>query len=408
VDGLVLGSYEQQLLGDPGLAGASVAADPLTAAPAGPSAVISGNVRYRFGRTARYIEAETGGFLHSFRDLHVRPVSGGNVDVRGGWNKGRASIVASAAALYRPTLMLNATPSAPIDPAGDAVAPVDPTNGVASIQSTTKGVTSGFDYQWNTRHHTSLSFGYLDAVATGLVPTNSRNLVESLTHSWGFQRTLNLQLQYHYSDLTMEVPLQADRPTDSHAARVGLEWRKRLSRTRTLALGAATGAMKVRTISSLEAGPLEYVAPSVSAQARLDIGRTWSVAADAHRDVTVLDAVTQQSFLTDVMSMWLGGTVGDTWGVVLSGSFSRGAPHEGEIGSFEATTGRAQLQYGFASCCTLVGTYSYYSHLLRDISHLTPGFPNRAENNAVRVGMTLWLPVYGRFVGTGGFQIGRN
>jgi hypothetical protein len=166
--------------------------------------------------------------------------------------------------------------------------------------------------------------------------------------------------------------------------------------------------MRVQTISAAQDGPLEYLAPSGSLQARVDLGRTWSLSADAHRDVTVLDGVTLQSFLTDVGSLWLGGGIGESWQVVLTGSFSRGAPHEGEIGSFESATGRAQLQYAFTSCCAVVGTYSYYSHLMRDVSSLAPGFPNRAENNAVRVGMTFWLPLYGRFAGTGRFQTGRN
>ena len=167
--------------------------------------------------------------------------------------------------------------------------------------------------------------------------------------------------------------------------------------------------MRVRAVSAIEEdGRLDYLAPSVFGRARLDLGRTWSVSADAHRDVTVLEGVTQQSFLTDIGSLWLGGSVGESWVVVLSGSFSRGAGHESELGSFEAITGRAQLQYAFASCCTVLAAYSYYSHLLRDLSDLAPGFPSRAERNSVRVGMTFWLPIYGRFGRTRQFQTGRN
>jgi hypothetical protein len=275
------------------------------------------------------------------------------------------------------------------------------------MQSMARGLTSSFDFRWNARNNTSAWFGYSDDHVSGVVPTTSRGHIESVTHAWDFQRTLSLRLEYQYSDQTMEVPLQPEQPVDSHNARVALDWRKRLSRTRTVSFGGGPGVMRVRSVSSSEAGPLDYLTPSMTAQARLDLGRTWSVSANADRAVTVLDGVTQQSFLTDVGSLWLGGDIGESWVVALSGSFSRGAPHEGEIGSFEAWTGRAQLQFAVASCCAVVGTYSYYSHLMRDVSSVAPGFPSRVENKAVRVGMTFWLPLYGRF-GAGRLQTGRN
>ena len=276
------------------------------------------------------------------------------------------------------------------------------------MQSTTRGLTSTFDYRWSTRQNTSASFGYTDERVTSTLPTNSRSLDESLTHSWDFRRTLSLRLEYQFSDQTMEVPLLPARPTDTHTGRFALEWRKRVSRTRTLSFGGGSGVMRVRTISSVDEGPLDYLAPSMSGHARLDLGRTWSVSANAHRDVTVLDGVTRQSFLSDTGSLWFGGSLGESWTLVFTGSFSRGDSHEGDVGVVRNHYARAQLQYALASCCTVVGAYSHYSHLLQDVSTLAPGFPSRGENKAVRVGMTFWLPLYGRFVGTRQFQTGRN
>ena len=408
VDATVLGSYEDQLQGDTGLGGVAVTTDPLAENRSGRSALFAGSMVYRYGRLTRYVEASARGFLHSFRGLDIRPVGGGDGDLRAGWNLGRATIFAGASAAYRPTLMLNASASGPVEITPDAVAPDDPTNGVVEIESTSRGLTSALDFNWNVRHNTSATVGYSDTRVTGLLTTNSQSHIETLTHSWAFQRTMTMDLEYSYSDQAMEVGNQPARPNNSHAGRLGLEWRKRLSRTRTLAIGGASGAMLVRSISTFEERPLEYVAPSVSLRARVDLGRTWAIAADGDRNVTVLDGVTLQSFLTDVGSLWLGGRIGGAWQAALTGSFSRGAPHHGETGSYEAATVRAQLQYAMASCCAVLATYSYYSHLLHDIASLAPGFPNRSENNAVRVGMSFWLPLYGRFAGTRSSQTGRN
>jgi hypothetical protein len=43
------------------------------------------------------------------------------------------------------------------------------------------------------------------------------------------------------------------------------------------------------------------------------------------------------------------------------------------------------------------GSYSYYNHRLRDLTNIPVGFPNRFNRNAVNVGVTIWLPLYGSF-----------
>jgi hypothetical protein len=406
-DATALASYDQ-LQDESGLGGVSVTSDPLAENRSGSSALFAGNILYRYGRVERYVEAGARGFVHSVHGLDIRPVGGGDGSLRAGWTLGRASIFAGASAAYRPTLMLTASPSGPADVGPDPIAPADPTNGVMEMESTSKSLTSALDFNWNVRHTTSASLSYDDTLVTGLVTTNTQGHIETLTHSWAFRRTMSMELEYNYSHMAAEIDDEPTRPNNSHAGRLGLEWRKRLSRTRTLTVGGASGVMLVRSISSFDDGPLEYLAPSGSARVRVDLGRTWAVAVDADRSVTVLDGVSQQSFLTDVGSLWLGGHVGESWQVAVNGSFSFGTPHEGETGSYEAATARAQLTYAITSCCSLVGTYSYYSHLLHDISNLPPGFPNRSENNAVRVGVSFWLPLFGRFAGTRTSQTGRN
>jgi hypothetical protein len=144
-----------------------------------------------------------------------------------------------------------------------------------------------------------------------------------------------------------------------------------------------------------------YVTPSAFVGTRLDLGRTWAVAFDAHRDVTMLDALSPQSFVNEVVSLQLGGRLARSWLLALNGSWSEGKAHQGDLGSFEAGNGSAQVQYNLTRCCSVVGGYTFYTHRLRDIEAVPAGFPRRFERNAVSVGISIFLPLYGQFSGTG-------
>jgi hypothetical protein len=177
----------------------------------------------------------------------------------------------------------------------------------------------------------------------------------------------------------------------------GIELRKRVSRSRTMQFNVNGGAMHVRTTSEADNRLFDYVTPSASVGVQLDAGRTWAFAFNANRDVSVIEAVTSQSFVSDSYSLWLGGRVAPSWLLAFYGSWSQGSPHEGEVGSFEAGNGSAQVQYNVATCCSILGSYEFYTHRLRDIAAIPAGFPSRFERNALVVGVTIFLPLYGQF-----------
>jgi hypothetical protein len=155
--------------------------------------------------------------------------------------------------------------------------------------------------------------GYQRGRIHGLeLASDYRSRGEIVSHSWGFLRTLSMQMEYQHSHQSVELEDEPDRPTDTHVGRLSLEWRKRISRTRTISFGGGSGAMRVSTTSVLDDRPFDYVVPSYSGRVRLDIGRTWAVSLDTRRDASVIEGVSQQSFLTDVGTLWLGGNIGST------------------------------------------------------------------------------------------------
>jgi hypothetical protein len=170
--------------------------------------------------------------------------------------------------------------------------------------------------------------------------------------------------------------------------------RKRLTRTKTLIFSGGPAASAVKTVRAVDGSSLEYVAPSGFGSIRLDIGRTWSLSGDWRREASVLDGLTPQTFLTNHVGLSIGGDLPGSLRFAANGTYMNGLPHEGENGSFKAFSGIMQLEYELTRCCSIVGHYTYSHHLLRQIEDVPSGFPLDYERNAVRLGMTVRLPLY--------------
>jgi hypothetical protein len=122
----------------------------------------------------------------------------------------------------------------------------------------------------------------------------------------------------------------------------------------------------------------------------------------------VLDGLTRDTFLADSYTLALGGDLVRDVVVTVSANYSKGAPHHGETGSFTGSNGTAQLAYRFAQRWSLVTSYSYYRHELRDVSLLPVGIPPTFERQTLRVGIQMWLPLYGSFARRESRESSRN
>jgi hypothetical protein len=67
---------------------------------------------------------------------------------------------------------------------------------------------------------------------------------------------------------------------------------------------------------------------------------------------------------------------------------------EGAVGNFDSYTASYQLRWALARCCATVASYSYYSYRLEGVT-LPSGLPQRSGTSGFRVGMSIWLPLYG-------------
>jgi hypothetical protein len=158
---------------------------------------------------------------------------------------------------------------------------------------------------------------------------------------------------------------------------------------------AGAGATHVQTVFSVDRSAFMDVSPSGYGTVRLDLARTWSLAGDYRRAVTVLEGVALHPFASDTGAVTVGGRLDTSVLMTLSGAYSTGASQGTDFGSFASIVGAAQLQYELTTCCALITSYNYYYYRLRDIAAIPAGLPRRYERNSIRIGLSMMLPLYG-------------
>lgn len=392
----LLGGYDDNISGD----GVGVSTDPFAPRRSGTTALATSDLRYRRIGPASNVQFSLGGNVNAFRNIDVKPLVGGNANLNASRRFGGTTISGGGQVDYRPTFTFGVLDSRA---ASGVALQLDPTSGVSQIRSLNLGGVGSVSQQWNPRHRTDFFSSISRNTYTGDA-LDMRSINIGLDHSWSLSRRNGIQV--HYGGTRQESLVTDNQPVDSHTLSLGPQIRIPVSRTRTLSFAGGPGVIHVRA-RAVSGGTVNYTTPTGFFTSSLDLGRTWALTGDWHRQASLLDGLSRQSFLTDSTSLSLGGQISRSWTVAATGSYSQGGAHKGDPGSFESVSGTMQLQYGLTRCCSLVGGYTYYQHRIEDIALLAPGFPRRFERNSVRIGITTWLPLYGSFPG-GRRASGRN
>lgn len=402
-----LGGFDDNL--SPEGSGSGVSTNPLLPRESVYAGIAAGEVTYWRGRGPRFFQASGGAQMTTYSELFTKPLVGGDARVQAAnAGLGRTGVDVSASAQYRPTFALGAFGPVASAVESGAVPDTDPTTGVSEMSSFLTGLSASADREWTRRQRTGVGYDFNDRQFTGTRGLDSRRHGARVSHTWEFIRSANARLGYQYSDEAIERAQGGYRPMRAHTADVGVEFRKRFSPTRTLAFSAGGGANHVRTRAAADESRLQYTVPSAYGTVRLDMVRTWAVSADVRRSVSVLDGLTAQSFVTHVVSLRAGGRITGDLALAVSVGYAQGRAPAGESGSFESFNGSLQFDYAVARWCSFVANYVYYDHLLRGVTEVPEGFPRRFERNSIRVGMTVWLPLYGSFQSERGRSRGSN
>lgn len=355
-------------------------------------------LRYWLGRTGRSIEANGRGFVNR-QAFSAGNMVGGEATLRAAGLFGRRTGAdAGFGVSYEPTFLFNGFGGllAPIEgePAPPEVAP--PQGVIEQRWIATQGSASVFR-NWTSRQRMDVQFNLLHRRPTEGEGLNSRTYSAVARHAWSLRRSAGLQFSYGFTENQQGDATTSGLPLRTHTLEGGIRLERRVAPERSLVFVATGGSTyaHIERVGGVPAG--EYFVPTVSTSARLDVSRTWNVAAEFNRDVTVLEGLTPEPFTGDVAGVRLAGQVGRRLALSIAGAFSRGEALVTRTGSYESLAGTASAQVYIARWCSAFASYSYYEHRTTDVATLQPGFPSRYDRNSVRAGLTVWLPLYGTF-----------
>ena len=114
----------------------------------------------------------------------------------------------------------------------------------------------------------------------------------------------------------------------------------------------------------------------------------------------MLPQVTTTALTSDAVSLSAGGRPGSSFGLSFTTGFASGASSDATGGTDEYSTVLAgtQAQWRLNRRVAATLTYTYYRYEFGEATNLPVGFLPASSRNAIRVGVTIWLPLLGGYL----------
>jgi hypothetical protein len=218
-----------------------------------------------------------------------------------------------------------------------------------------------------------------------------------LRESWNASASAALFGSYEFARNYQSGEAEGEGRARVHTSELGWRLERRLIPRRESAFQVQGGVAHVSTFSVSGAPALTRLQPVGSATIQKNFAGGWTSLLTGGREVSSLNGLTSEPFVTTQAEARLSGTVARRLGIGLSGSYSRGESTSDTAGSFEGSSASARLQYGLARWGGMFASYDYYQHVTLEIPVALPSFTPTYEGHVWRVGLTMWLPLYGTF-----------
>jgi hypothetical protein len=393
LEGNVLGGYDDNL-SSPG------SSQPLAPHPSGYTGFGDETLRYWVGRDAQSMEVTGRAFMNTYRNAGVTPSYGGEQRLTVQTPLGRRTRVEVEQGLrYSPYFSLGLF-GAPQGNAGADNPDRNPTNALTESRSWTTDASAHLSRQWTRATKMDLDYSFSKQTYVNGVAFDSRTHAGSLAFEQSISRTLGIRLAYHRTDSRF-VPRDGGAiPNLNQTADVGFHYQRRLSRTRQLSLSAGAGAMSVATVEPSTRAPERLLGPSAYGTLGLDVGRSWNIGADYRRSTSVLQGITPQAFVNHVGTINAGGLLQPWLETVFTAGYSNGMAGQrtsdrARPGSYDGYTGTIQLRFRLTRWWSSVVSVNHSQNRLNTEASRSLGVSPDTHRNAVRVGFTWQLPLYG-------------
>jgi hypothetical protein len=316
---------------------------------------------------------------------------------------------ARAYADYAPRFSMRLFPiPLPVDPEPGLVGASAPDVSAPDLDySVVENVTYGYGGRAGTRitvgNYSTLGFGYGYDRRESEAQSGDLELQRaSVSFSHRLSRTSWLQLAYSYED---GVHGAVDLKTTSHNLSIGVDYQKPLSQSRRTFLRFSTGSMLSESVDERGAAdgpdPVDPSAPSTglrvlavgSAALVHHMGRTWTAQAQYHRQLRYVDGFDLPIF-ADTISVGVNGLVSRRLEFTASANYFSGAvslnPNASRVESYAVA---ARLRRALTRTLAAYVQYLFYHYAFDEGAARPPGVPPVFDRNALRVGLSLWIPL---------------
>lgn len=137
--------------------------------------------------------------------------------------------------------------------------------------------------------------------------------------------------------------------------------------------------------------------PVGSASASMGLSGSWSLEGRYVREFSLMQGVAEDVFTTDTVSLTAGGFLAGRTELQLGAVYSNWTTllTTGMSDRIDIYGASAQIRVPLTRNLAATTSYNYYFHRFSSPGALPVGFPAEYNRNAVRVGLSLWVPLSG-------------
>jgi len=388
--------YDDNVAGDT----TSGNADP-TSMRSGTAATLDGGLQYVRGNARHSLRLDSRGMAYHYPDYLSDPVAGVSVVAGLRTTVGRSTALDGSQTFGSEPFFSAFAPAANVSTPTLATQQAIPITGLFERRSRHARTSVSVAQPLGARH--SLSAGYTYGTrqfSDDQVGDNSSHATNT-GYAVAVSDALRLRGDYQYTtfDLRAEDSLAAPQTDRTHRVEGGLDLQLASRGDRPLTLMAVAGAARLESTGATDAavpGATAWV-PVATAGLGVPLGATWSIEASYRREFSLLQGISTQLFSNDASSLSLRGALTRRTAVLVGATLGdwRVPNQSGRPERFRVYGVNLQVRQMLNNVLGLTAGYTYYQHRLADLETLPLGFPSEYGRRAVRIGLSLRLPLIG-------------
>jgi hypothetical protein len=388
----VLGGYDDNLTAGLG-SGSGTSPNAMVS---GPTASVDGTLGYFRGNGLRSVRLDTSGSLTGYPGNLDSPAPAGAVNLEIRTPVARdLTLGLSQRVSYEPLFNV-LSPGAGGTPLPPGVTQPTPTTGLFERTSWSSSSSVSLDRRWGRRDTTSLAYAY--RTQQFLDDDYGDNTWHEL--NGGYRRVVSSQAKagadYRYRNGEYVDSSQFVRPTTEHKIEGVAEFAAAPSRRRSYTLSLGAGAGYLASVN-LSGAAYQAWLPIGHARFRFNVSPSWYWEGGYQRDTSLLQGVTDELYTTDTASLTTGGSLTSRTSLQIGATYSNWVTPvaSGVNDTMDVYGALLGFRFMFTDSLGATANYYYYYHRYSNPAALPAGFPAEYDRQAVRIGLTVFVPLAG-------------